>query len=131
MQDIFFAHRRRNMNWKNLKLTAKLLCGFGLVLLALAGLGVWATLGIGNIVDDATEVIDGNKLRGEMVQREVDHLTWAGALSALITDPEVTELTVQTDPHKCGFGQWYYGEGRKNAEHLVPGLKGLLDEIEQ
>ncbi len=65
------------MHWKNLKLRTKILAGFSLLLLILAGLGVWATLGIGNIVDDASEVIDGNKLRGEIVQREVDHLNWA------------------------------------------------------
>ncbi len=119
------------MSWKNLKLRMKILAGFGLLLLILAGLGTWATLGIGTIVGDASEVIDGNQLRGEMVQREVDHLKWAAALSALITDPEVTELTVQTDPHKCGFGQWYYGAGRKEAEQLVPELKSILPQLEE
>ena len=39
-------------------------------------------------------------------------------------------LTIQTDPHKCAFGKWYYGEGRKEAEKLVPELKGPMAEIE-
>ncbi len=119
------------MHWKNLKLRTKILAGFSLLLLILAGLGIWATLGIGNIVDDASEVIDGNKLRGEIVQREVDHLNWAAQVSALITDPEVNELAVETNPRECGFGKWYYGEGRKHAEELVPQLRGSLAEIEE
>jgi methyl-accepting chemotaxis protein len=66
-----------------------------------------------------------------MVQREVDHLKWAGAVNALLTDASVTELAVQTDPRQCGFGKWYYGEGRQHAEHLVPELKPALAEIEE
>jgi len=118
------------MSWKNLRLSMKFTIGFGLVLLLLVGVGTWGIFGISNIVGNANEVIDGNKLKGEMVQREVDHLNWAGEVSALITDDDVTKLDVQTDPHKCAFGKWYYGEGRKHAEELVPAIKPLLTEIE-
>jgi methyl-accepting chemotaxis protein len=65
-----------------------------------------------------------------MVQREVDHLVWAGEVSELINNDDVTELTVQTDPHQCAFGQWYYGEGREQAEALVPELAPILARIE-
>ncbi|MCP4645543.1 MAG: hypothetical protein GY851_34180 [bacterium] len=27
---------------------------------------------------------------------------------------------MQTDPHKCAFGQWRYGQGRQHAEELLP-----------
>jgi methyl-accepting chemotaxis protein len=50
----------------------------------------------------------------------VDHLNWANEVNALLTDDTVSELRDQTDPHKSSFGQWYYGEGRKQAEALVP-----------
>jgi methyl-accepting chemotaxis protein len=43
----------------------------------------------------------------------------------------VTTLNVQTDDHKCGFGEWLYGEGRKEAELMVPELKKLLLAIEK
>ena len=34
------------------------------------------------------------------------------------------------DGHLCAFGQWYYGEGRKEAEALIPSLSPLLAQIE-
>ena len=118
------------MSWKDLSLKGKFAVGFGLILLLLALVGGWSVVGIGTIVGNAGEVIDGNKLRGEMVQREVDHLKWANKVSALLNDDSVTKLEVETDPHKCAFGQWYYGEGRQKAEDLVPQIKGILAEIE-
>nr|WP_320116762.1 methyl-accepting chemotaxis protein [uncultured Desulfuromonas sp.] len=119
------------MRWKDLKLNGKFFVGFGLVLAMMLAVGLWSISGISDIVGNATEVIDGNKLKGEMVQREVDHLNWANEVNALLTDDNVTKLHVETDPHKCAFGQWYYGAGRKQAEELVPELRSLLEEIEQ
>jgi methyl-accepting chemotaxis protein len=119
------------MSWKDLKMSLKLTVGFGVVLLLLGALVVWAISGVQGIVRNAEEVISGNELRGDMVQREVDHLNWANEVNALITDDSVHTLSVETDPRKCAFGRWYYGEGRKAAEEQVPQLKGVLTDIEQ
>ncbi len=116
---------------KNVGIGKKIAFGFGAVLILLGIVGIWSIVGIGGIVDNASEVIDGNKLRGEMVQKEVDHLNWANKVNALLTDENVTELNVQTDPHKCAFGKWYYGEGRKHAEQLVPALVPIMADIEK
>jgi len=119
------------MKWKNLKLSKKFIIGFGTVLIMLAVVGVWSIQGIGGIVGNASQVIEGNKIKAEMIQKTVDHLEWAGEVSKLLNDDSVHELHVQTDDHLCGFGQWYYGEGRKHAEALVPSLKAILDKIEE
>jgi methyl-accepting chemotaxis protein len=119
------------MNWKNLSIKGKLGAGFGLILALLVIVAGWSILGIGGIVGNAGEVIDGNKLKASIVQREVDHLVWAVKLNALLTDEHVTELDVQTDPRKCALGKWYYGDERRAAEELVPVIKPLLSEIEQ
>ncbi len=74
---------------------------------------------------------EGNKLIGIRLQREVDHLNWAGEVNKLLTDDQITELAVQTDPRKCGFGKWYYGEGRIKAENFLPSLKTPLSRIEE
>ncbi len=39
--------------------------------------------------------------------------------------------TVQLDPHKCGFGCWYYGEERKALEKLAPALIPVLAKFEE
>jgi methyl-accepting chemotaxis protein len=118
------------MNWKDMTIGKKIASGFGLVIVLLIILGALSFTGVGGIVDNAEEVIDGNKLDGNLAQKEVDHLNWVNKVNSLLTDESVTQLTVQTDDHQCGFGKWLYGEGRKHAEHLVPALAPMLKEIE-
>jgi methyl-accepting chemotaxis protein len=119
------------MSWKNLRLNKKLAVGFGVVLALLLAVELWAVYGVGEIVGNAGEVITGNKLNAQIIQKEVDHLNWVGKLVAYLTDEKVTSLDIQTDPHKCGFGTWYYSDDRKKAEETVPALKPLLASIEQ
>ncbi|MGM0675081.1 MAG: CZB domain-containing protein, partial [Spirochaetota bacterium] len=119
------------MRWKNFKLSLKLSIGFGIVLILLGGLAAWSVIGVRGIVNNAEEVIAGNALRGEIVEKEVDHLNWAKDVSALLTDDEVNELNVETDPTQCAFGKWYYSDAREDAEQLVPALAPFLSEIEE
>ncbi len=104
--------------------------GIGAVLILMVIIGGWSFFGINGTVGDAQELSQGNKLTGILLQREVDHLNWAGAVNKLLTDESVTKLKVQTDPTRCGFGKWYYGEGRKNAEEFLPLLREPLKAIE-
>jgi methyl-accepting chemotaxis protein len=119
------------MSWKNLSIGNKLRLAFALTILLTVTVGVWASFGIDAIVSDANAVISGNALRAELIQRELDHYAWAAKVSTFVTDPESEVLDVQTDPTKCGFGKWYYGEGRKEAEALVPDLAISLNAIER
>jgi len=119
------------MKWKNLKINGKMAVGFGLVLLLLAVVALWSVFGISEIVGNADEVIKGNQLDGLLAQREVDHLNWAGQVNALLTDDSVTELHVEVDDHQCAFGQWFFGQGRRDAEALIPSLAPLLAAIEE
>jgi len=119
------------VNWKKMTIGKRISLGFGVVLTLLIAVGLLSYFGVGTIVGDAKEVISGNQLDGNLAQKEVDHLNWAGKVNALLTDANVTKLEVQTDDHKCGFGKWLYGEGRKHAEILVPSLAPLLKAIEK
>ncbi|TLX76435.1 HAMP domain-containing protein [Labilibacter sediminis] len=114
------------MNWKDLTIRVKLLVSFGLILLLLLAVGIISSIGINSIKVDADQVIAGNKLRGELEARYTQHLLWAKDVSEFLSSSESTELHVQTDHHKCDFGKWYYGEGRKEAEELIPELHDLL-----
>lgn len=119
------------MDFKNMTIGKKITLAFGVLLVLLLMSTLFTNIGVGNIVKNASEVIDGNKLDGEMAQREVDHLNWTKRVNELLTDDSVTELTVTLDHTKCGFGRWFYGEGRKEAEILVPSLIPLFKEIEK
>lgn len=117
------------MRWNDLKITKKMMIGSGSILLLLGVVGVLAFLGLGSVVRDGIEVANGNALRGELLQREVDHLNWAKKVSAYVYDGSVADLDVELDHTKCGFGKWYYGEGRKEAEVMLPLLREPLAEI--
>ncbi|EMG38262.1 methyl-accepting chemotaxis sensory transducer [Desulfocurvibacter africanus PCS] len=119
------------MRWRDLGLKWKFTAGFGLVLALLLVLGAWSVQGIGGIVGDAGEVIGGNRLRAEFVQKIVDHLNWANTVSSFLNDTHTAELKAQTDPRQCGFGKWYYSDERMEAETLIPAIKPLLQSIEQ
>ncbi|MFW5856272.1 MAG: methyl-accepting chemotaxis protein [Planctomycetota bacterium] len=107
-----------------------------LVLAILVAVAVWSVVGIGGIVKNASDVIFGNRLRGNMVQREVDHLNWAKTLNRLLVDKEVRnledlqDLGLQLDPHKCAFGQWYYSDEREATVRRVEELRKPLETIE-
>jgi methyl-accepting chemotaxis protein len=117
-------------NWGRMSVSKKISFGFGAVLMLLVVLGILSYAGVGSIVGNARQVIDGNGLDSLLAQKEIDHLNWAGKINALLTDRNITALKVETDHHKCAFGRWLYGDGRHNAETLVPTLAPLLKQIE-
>ena len=61
------------MSWKDFTIGKKIGVGFGVVLVLLVVVGVMSYSGVHGIVNNAREVIDGNKLNGELAQKEVDH----------------------------------------------------------
>jgi len=109
----------------------KMALGFGIVLFFLLLLAALSYRGVGSIVNNAEEVIKGNRLDGILAQKEVDHLNWAAKVNTLLTDAQVTRLDVEVDDHQCGFGKWLYGHERREAERLFPNLAPLLKEIEE
>lgn len=119
------------MKWKNLRLNGKFGVAFGAIILLLVFVASWAIQGINEIVYNAEEVIDGNKFKANIIQKEVDHLNWANAVSELLNNDEVNLMNVQSDPTQCGFGKWYYSKERENAIKLVPELEKYLNEIEE
>ncbi len=119
------------MGWNNLSVNQKITIGFACVLALFIITGVITYLGVNRIINGAGEVITSNQLDGTLAQREVDHLNWVNQVNALIVDERVTTLKAETDDHKCGFGTWLYGEGRKKAEQQFPALAPLLLSIEK
>lgn len=118
------------MKWTNLKLKFKFVIAFGLVILLLIFAAIWAVVGIESIRNNAEAVIEGNKLRTLITQKQVAHLTWASKLQKIINNGNKEMIEVETDPTNCSFGKWYYSDQRKQAEALLPGLKTIFSEIE-
>ncbi len=119
------------MHWKNLTIGKKIFCGYTIVLLLLTLLGTISYYDVGLVVRNASEVIDGNRLRRLFTEKEIDHLKWAAEVQTLLLDNNVSRLDVETDDHKCGLGTWLYSEQREKAEDRVPSLAPLLKELEE
>jgi methyl-accepting chemotaxis protein len=115
---------------KNLTIGKKLALGFGVVLILLTIVGALSFRGVDGMGVDAKDVIAKNELVDNLTRKEVDHLNWANQVVALFTDDSVTKLEVQTDDHKCAFGQWLYSDAREQAEREIPGLASLFKEVE-
>ncbi|MBI4642371.1 MAG: CZB domain-containing protein [Deltaproteobacteria bacterium] len=124
-------YQEMDMNWRNVTIGKKIFLGWGLALLALVGIVILSYLGIGQLITDAEGVIKGNRLDTVLAQKEVDYLKWANKLSTYLVDGKKGKLNLETDDHKCAFGVWLYGVGRKEAERLMPNLSQILKEIEE
>jgi len=119
------------MAWKNVKVQKKFAIGFGSIILMMIGTSLVSLVLMQQIVDDAAQVIDGNRLKSEIIQREVDHLNWESALSLYVNDSTGEAPPVQTDSALCLFGKWLDSQNRIEAEKLVPQLTPLLRETEK
>ena len=116
--------------FKNLTIGKKIALGFSVVLLLLVVVGTLAYYGVTSMGDSAVDVISKNELIANLTAKEIDHLNWANKVSDLLTNDEVTELDVETDDHKCAFGQWLYSDSRIEAEKAIQELAPILKEIE-
>lgn len=118
------------MRWKDLKISYKLGLGFSIVLLLLVCVLLFSIRGVNDIVQNANQVIYGNKLDGFLAQKEIEHLKWAGKLENYIDDAQSKSLDLETDDHSCSFGEFLYGEERKEVEGKVPSLAPLFTKVE-
>jgi methyl-accepting chemotaxis protein len=125
----YLVGRRETMKWRDIRLGRKILIGIGSALTMLLVVSLTARYDIGGIVGEGVEAAAGNKLRSELLQREVDHLKWAQNVGSYVHD-ETKNLNVELDPTQCGLGKWYYGSGRQGAESLLADLKGPLASLE-
>ncbi len=116
--------------WQDLNLRIKMLAGFGAVTLLVVLLGVITFNGVGGIVTNASEVMEGHRLDGLLTQLEVDHINWVATVEKSLMEDNVGEMKIQTDPKKCRLGLWLHGEGRKSAETMIPDLDPLIKKID-
>ncbi len=115
----------------NIKLSTKLIGGFGLGVGALVVISLLAYFGNGRLLKNAKEVTQNKEVDRLLTQSEVDHLVWGRKVVNAVADPEAKKLEVQFDAHKCNFGKWFYGEGRKEAEKTAPYLAKFLVSMEE
>ena len=116
---------------KNIKLSVKLMGVFSFVALIVLVGGSVGWYVVSSAVGISEKMGNTDDIAQELLQREIDHLNWAGKVGEFQRDENITELGVEKDEHKCAFGKWYYSDARKNAEAAIPEISGLLGQIEE
>ena len=119
------------MRFKDFQLSKKMTIAFGAVIGLLIVVILWSVTGMGSVLNNANQVIEGNKLRADIERKYVQHLQWSAELNDFISDEYVTELKIQTDDHQCAFGKWFYGEEKKHVIALVPELTQDIEAMEE
>jgi uncharacterized protein YoxC len=114
----------------NRSLGFKIAMGFAAAMLISTILTFGSFYGVGRIASQGKEVANGNRLRAEMLQREVDHLKWAGTVASALTSEKTRKIDVKKDDHACAFGEWLFGKGREEAIRSLPEIAPILTEIE-
>lgn len=104
-----------------------MMLGFGSVLALLLAAVFVSLSGFRVILASSRAVTERKEVSAELLQREVDHLKWAQEVERFANSGDAARpLTVQLDPTQCGFGKWYYGAGRKEAERQSAAQDGSV-----
>lgn len=99
----------------------------GATAVVVGGVGWMGTARMTALQARATEIQEISKT---FLRREIDHLNWVRKMGRFQGDSAVRRLELETDPKKCGLGQWYHGEGRRRAEAALPELAPLLARLD-
>jgi len=118
------------MNWRNVSIGKKLAIGFGVILVLLSGIVFWSIKSTDKVVQGFVKMDELDATINSLTEREVNHLNWANAVLTAIVRETAEKLEVEKDHTKCLLGQWYYGDGRKNAEALVPNIADAVRRME-
>jgi methyl-accepting chemotaxis protein len=114
-----------------MKLRVKLVGGFLIIagVILIVGLAGWN--GVSSSKRAMEKASYTENMARNLLQREIDHLNWGQKVGEFQRNEKLTELAVEKDEHKCGFGQWYYGEDRRKMEAAIPEVKDFLSQIEE
>jgi len=116
---------------KKISLKAKLIGATAIMTFILFVGGLVGWMGVTQTDGAGKKIANLDSLAKEILQREIDHLNWVKKVSEFLSNETITELDVEKDEHKCGWGKWYYSDNRKKAEGELPEIRDLLEKLEE
>lgn len=116
---------------KKMSIGLKIGVVFGVVILLLGAVAFMSYTGIKHAVVSGEGIIYGSELEALIAARLTDHLKWVNMVNDFLVNPEIRTLDVHLDPTQCGFGKWYYGSEKKEAEKHFPDLVSPLAAVEE
>ena len=104
---------------------------FVLMFVLLVAVSFISSFEIYSIVGSAEELLDGNKLRTSIIEREVDHLKWEDGLYAFLNTQNAEKPDIALDERECAFGKWLRSAERTQLEIRIPELHGIFSELDE
>ncbi|MHC4946584.1 MAG: methyl-accepting chemotaxis protein [Planctomycetota bacterium] len=119
------------MMFRNLTVGKRIGFGFGALIVLLIAVSAIALFGVQRMSEGTEKEMAKNELIESLMQMEIDHLNWADGIDVILTDDQVSDFAVETDPRQCMLGRWYYSDKRFNAMRNVPRLQSILVSLEE
>ena len=119
------------MVWQNLRLNWKIGIIVGVLLGIILAISAISFYNLRTLDQEIKQVQNAADLNALILAREIDHWRWIAALQRYVYDDNVKILAVQEDPRQCGFGKWYYGRERGEAERFSSTIIEPLRLIEE
>lgn len=117
------------MALRNLSLRAKLTLSFVcLIVMALITSGL-SVKGILTTQESWLRAHEADDLYASLLQREVEHLSWALTLQSHIIDQSVGQFGLEVDPTKCNLGQWLAGDEYQQMLLFFPQLGSTFQKL--
>lgn len=115
---------------KNLSLKGKFILGFGAIMLLLVIITTVSIVEFNKINKSSTKIKETTAISSSLMKNYNKHLEWSKELSKDIYSTD-KKINVELNYNHCAFGKWYYSEERGKAEKIIPGLKSILDKMEE
>ncbi len=110
-------------------LRAKLIVGFGVVLLFLIVLSALSLTRFIDLRNENRRMVVETENRIFAISKEIDHLNWVQGLTELFLNDHVHEVSVETDHTQCSLGRWIYGGELEALAANSPQLASLVERL--
>jgi len=119
------------MKGKSTSAGLKLVAGFFIMFLLTGAFILFSYQSFGRLSESTEKMIQADRLYADLAGKDTELFTWTDTVDNLLTDSTNKGGAIETDDHKCAFGSWLYGNGRREASALIPSLEPLFRNIEK
>lgn len=119
------------MKLRNLSLGKKFFLGFGLIIGLIVLITSVSFLGFTRVKHVSSETVDADDVRAALLANYNRHLLWSKELNKSLYANDDAKISVELDHTLCAFGSWYYSKERDHANEHIPGIKEVLDKMEE
>jgi len=116
--------------FKKIKIGTKLIGGFVIVAIVAAIIGIVSLFQMSRVENNNIKALDSQEYEILMNEMKQAHLQWYINAGKFQQDEKIVTLGVETNPHNCTFGKWFYSEEKIKILQKIPQLQALLAEIE-